>query len=67
MADASSCRRVRAQGTTARAGPAAVADLVPDVTAKEFAAEAYRQSRAVAASGAADDDQTFVESVSDAL
>ena len=38
---------------------------VPDVTAEGFAAEAHRQSRAIAASQAADDDQSFVEAVSD--
>jgi hypothetical protein len=38
---------------------------VPDVTAEGFAAEAHRQSRAVAAREAADDDQAFVDSVSD--
>jgi hypothetical protein len=38
---------------------------VPDVTAEGFAAEAHRQSRAVAASAAADDDQEFVDSVSE--
>jgi hypothetical protein len=38
---------------------------VPDVTAEGFAAEAHRQSRAVAASDAADDDQAFVDSVSE--
>jgi hypothetical protein len=38
---------------------------VPDVTAEGFAAEAHRQSRAVAASAAAEDDQAFVDSVSE--
>src|SRR5260370_13530808 len=38
---------------------------VPDVTAEGFAAEAHRQSRAVAASEVAEDDQAFVDAVSD--
>ncbi len=37
---------------------------VPDVRAPGFAAEAHRQSRAVAASKHNADDQAFVESVS---
>jgi hypothetical protein len=38
---------------------------VPDVTAEGFAAEAHRQSRAVAASETTEDDQAFVDSISD--
>jgi len=38
---------------------------VPDVTAEGFAAEAHRQSRAVAASEHAEDDQAFVDAVSE--
>jgi hypothetical protein len=38
---------------------------VPDVPAEGVAAEAHRQSRAVAASAAAEDDQAFVDSVSE--
>jgi hypothetical protein len=38
---------------------------VPDVNVEGFAAEAHRQSRAVAASDAADDDQAFADSVSE--
>jgi hypothetical protein len=38
---------------------------VPDVRAPRFAQEAHRQSRAVAASRAAADDQAFVDSISD--
>jgi hypothetical protein len=38
---------------------------VPDVKAEGFAAEAHRQSRAVAASETADDDQAFVDSLSE--
>jgi hypothetical protein len=37
---------------------------VPDVRAPGFAEEAHRQSRAVASSHAADDDQAFVDSIS---
>lgn len=38
---------------------------VPDVRAPGFAAEAHRQSRAVATSNHSADDQAFVDSVSD--
>jgi hypothetical protein len=38
---------------------------VPDVAAEGFAAEAHRQSRAVSGSAAAEDDQAFVDSVSE--
>jgi Protein of unknown function (DUF3018) len=38
---------------------------IPDVTAEGFAAEAHRQSRAVAATSAAEDDQSFVEAIAD--
>jgi len=38
---------------------------VPDVRAPRFAQEAHRQSRAVAASRAATDDQAFVDSISE--
>ncbi len=38
---------------------------VPDVMAEGFAAEAHRQSRAVVASEAAEDDQAFVDAVSE--
>lgn len=38
---------------------------VPDVRAPGFAEEAHRQSRAVAASGAAAADQAFVDSISE--
>jgi hypothetical protein len=37
---------------------------VPDVRTKEFAAEAHRQSTAVAKASAQGDDQDFVEAVS---
>jgi len=38
---------------------------VPDVRSKEFKAEAHRQSRAVAQSPHAKDDQAFIDSLSD--
>jgi len=38
---------------------------VPDVRSAAFEAEAHRQSRAVARSAAARDDQAFVEAVSE--
>jgi hypothetical protein len=66
MADTDSRRRVRAHRERLRAqGLRPVQIWVPDVNAEGFAAEAHRQSRAVAASGAADDDQAFVDSVSE--
>ena len=39
---------------------------VPDVRAPGFRAEAHRQSAAVAASPRADDDQAFIDAISDA-
>jgi hypothetical protein len=66
MTDTSSRRRVRAHRERLRAqGLRPVQIWVPDVTADGFAAEAHRQSRAVAASQAAEDDQAFVDLVSD--
>ena len=66
MADTDSRRRVRAHRERLRAqGLRPVQIWVPDVNADGFAAEAHRQSRAVAASDAADDDQAFVDSVSE--
>jgi hypothetical protein len=66
MADTGSRRRVRAHRDRLRAqGLRPVQIWVPDVTAEGFAAEAHRQSRAVAASEAVGDDQAFVDSVSD--
>ncbi len=50
--------RLRAQGLRP------VQIWVPDVRAPEFAAEAHRQARAVAASQHSADDQAFVDSVS---
>jgi hypothetical protein len=58
MADTGSRRRVRAHRDRLRAqGLRPVQIWVPDVNAEGFAAQAHRQSRAVAASEAADDDQ----------
>ncbi len=66
MADTDSRRRVRAHRERLRAqGLRPVQIWVPDVNAEGFAAEAHRQSRAVAVSGAADDDQAFVDSISE--
>ncbi|MGH3198281.1 MAG: antitoxin MazE family protein [Streptosporangiaceae bacterium] len=66
MTDTGSRRRVRAHRERLRAqGLRPVQIWVPDVTAEGFAAEAHRQSRAVAASDGGDDDQAFVDSVSE--
>ena len=65
MADTGSRRRVRAHRARLRAqGLRPVQIWVPDVTAEGFAAEAHRQSRAVATSKIAEDDQAFVDAVS---
>ncbi len=66
MTDTGSRRRVRAHRERLRAqGLRPVQIWVADVNAEGFAAEAHRQSRAVAASAAADDDQSFVDSASE--
>ena len=66
MTDTGSRRRVRAHRERLREqGLRPVQIWVPDVTAEGFAEEAHRQSRAVAASDVADDDQAFVDSVSE--
>jgi hypothetical protein len=66
MADLSSKGRVRAHRARLRAqGLRPVQIWVPDVTAEGFAAEAHRQARAVVASEAAEDDQAFVDAVSE--
>jgi hypothetical protein len=66
MTDTDSRRRVRAHRERLRAqGLRPVQIWVPDVNAEGFAAEAHRQSRAVAVSEAADDDQAFVDSISE--
>ena len=65
MADTDSRRRVRAHRQRLRAqGLRPVQIWVPDVNAEGFAAEAHRQSRAVAVSDA-DDNQAFVDSISE--
>ena len=66
MADTDSRNRVRAHRARLRAqGLRPVQIWVPDVTAEGFAAEAHRQSRAVAASEHADQDQAFVDEISE--
>jgi antidote-toxin recognition MazE-like antitoxin len=65
MTDAGSRSRVRAHRARLRAqGLRPVQIWVPDVTAEGFAAEAHRQSRAVATSEAAEADQAFIDAVS---
>lgn len=64
MADTGSRRRVRQHRARLREhGLRPVQMWVPDDRAPGFAEEAHRQSRAVAASGHARDDQDFVNSV----
>jgi hypothetical protein len=66
MADTGSRNRVRAHRARLREqGLRPVQIWVPDVTAESFAAEAHRQSRAVAASEHADQDQAFVDEISE--
>jgi hypothetical protein len=66
MTDVSSKGRVRAHRARLRAqGLRPVQIWVPDVTAEGFAAEAHRQARAVAVSEAAEDDQAFVDAISE--
>lgn len=66
MGDTGSRNRVRTHRARLRAqGLRPVQIWVPDVTAEGFAAEAHRQSRAVSASDIADDDQAFVDAVSE--
>jgi Protein of unknown function (DUF3018) len=65
MADTGSRRRVGEHRARLRAqGLRPVQIWVPDVRAPGFAEEAHRQSLVVAASDQANDDQTFVDSVS---
>ena len=65
MSDISSRRRVSEHRARLRAqGMRPVQIWVPDDRAPGFAEEAHRQSRAVASSPHADDDQAFVDSVS---
>lgn len=66
MPDTGSRHRVRAHRAKLRAqGLRPVQIWVPDVTAEGFAAEAHRQSRAVAASEQAEADQAFVDEISE--
>ena len=65
MSDTGSRRRVREHRARLREqGLRPVQIWVPDVRAPGFAEEAHRQSRAVAASEHAQDDQNFIDSVS---
>ena len=65
MSEASSKHRVKQHRDRLRAqGLRPLQIWVPDVRAPGFAEEAHRQSRAVASSRHASDDQAFVDSVS---
>jgi hypothetical protein len=65
MPNTGSRKRVREHRARLRAqGMRPVQIWVPDVRAPGFAEEAHRQSRAVATSAAAADDEAFVDSVS---
>lgn len=58
--------RVRAHRARLRAqGLRPIQIWVPDVRSPDFAAEAHRQARLIATSPSADDDQDFVDSVSE--
>jgi hypothetical protein len=64
MADTRS--RVRAHRARLRAmGLRPIQIWVPDVRSPDFTAEAHRQARLVAGSDAAEDDQTFVDAISE--
>lgn len=66
MPEMSSRRRVREHRARLREqGMRPVQFWVPDVRSPGFAEEAHRQSRAVAASARAGDDQAFVDSISE--
>lgn len=66
MTETGSRNRVRAHRARLRAqGLRPVQIWVPDVTAEGFAAEAHRQSRAVAATEQADEDQAFTDAISE--
>jgi hypothetical protein len=66
MTGAGSRNRVREHRARLRAqGLRPVQIWVPDVNAAGFAEEAHRQSRALAASDYATQDQTFVDSISE--
>lgn len=65
MPDADSRERVREHRARLRAqGLRPLQIWVPDVRAPGFTEEAHRQSRAVAASVDADDDQAFIDAIS---
>ncbi|CAN5633794.1 antitoxin MazE family protein [soil metagenome] len=65
MADTGSRARVREHRARLRAqGLRPLQIWVPDVRAPGFAEEAHRQSRTVAASADAADDQAFIDAVS---
>ena len=65
MSGTSSRRRVSEYRSRLRAqGLRPVQIWVPDVQAPGFVEEAHRQSRAVAASVTASDDQAFIDSIS---
>ena len=57
------CENQRASPTSRRVEPP-IQIWVPDDRSPAFAEDAHRQSRAVATSDRADDDQAFVDSVS---
>ena len=60
--------RVRAHRSRQRAkGLRPVTFWLPDTRTPEFAAEAHRQSRAVAESPYAEEDQAFVDAISEDL
>lgn len=62
----SSAPKVKAHRARLRAqGLRPIQIWVPDVRAPTFRAEAHRQSLAVAGSGAAADDQAFIDAASD--
>jgi hypothetical protein len=66
MSDTGSRRTVSERRARLRAqGLRPLQIWVPDVRAPGFAAEAHRQSRAVAASEHANEDQAFADSVSE--
>jgi hypothetical protein len=66
VTDTGSRGRVRAHRARLRAqGLRPVQIWVPDVSAEGFTLEAHRQSRAVAASEGAEDDQAFIDAVTD--
>jgi hypothetical protein len=66
MTETGSRNRVRAHRARLRAqGLRPVQIWVPDITAEGFAAEAHRQSRAVAATEHAEEDQAFTDAISE--